>query len=165
MTQHQKYRIIRKLEGLEIREYLPCVIADVEIEGDRDSAPNQGFSPLFQYISSNKIAMTSPVLQEELPNHKWRVSFVMPTGSTLEELPLPANSQVTLRNSERHTAAAIKFSGKTTHATLPGHEETLRQLLGLNGLTANGAVRVARFDPPWKPPFARHNEMIIPVNS
>ena len=109
--------------------------------------------------------MTSPVLQEELPNHNWRVSFVMPAGLTVEELPLPANSLVTLRNSELHTAAAIKFSGKTTQATLPGHEATLRELLDLNGLVATGPVRVARFDPPWKPPFARHNEMIIPVNS
>ena len=163
MTQHQKYRIIRKYEGCELREYLPCVFADVIVAADRDSAQNQGFRPLFEYISQNKIAMTAPVLQEEIANHQWRISFVMPAGMEISELPIPTNSNITLRHMDAHYAAAIKFAGKTTEKTLEPYENLLRQSIETIGLEVIGSVRIARFDPPWKLPMSRHNEIIIPV--
>lgn len=163
MTQHQKYRLIRKYEGCELREYLPCVIADVIVDADRDSAQNLGFRPLFEYISQNKIAMTAPVLQEEVADHQWRISFVMPASMEISELPIPTNSTVTLRNMDTHFAAAIKFSGRTTEKTLQPYENLLRQAIETIGLEVIGSVRIARFDPPWKLPMSRHNEMIIPV--
>jgi hypothetical protein len=31
-------------------------------------------------------------------------------------------------------------------------------------IQSTGKVRIARFDPPWKPGFIRHNELVVPIN-
>jgi hypothetical protein len=163
MTAHQKYRIIKKYEGFEAREYLSCIVADVTVESDRDSAGNIGFRPLVKFISDSSIAMTAPVIQEEAGKGKWRITFVMPAGAELADLPMPTDSQVTLRTLPAHTAAAMRFNGRTTEATITTREKQLRELIELNNLQAQGTMRVARFDPPWKMPISRHNEIIIPI--
>lgn len=163
MTAHQKFDLMEKFEGFEIRNFLPCVVADVIVSGDASTAGNQGFRPLFNYISSNQISMTAPVLEEEITAEKWRVSFVMPDGSKIEDLPTPQGSTVTLRELASHRAAVLRFSGRTTQKVVLDHEAQLIKLMHTHGFTANGKARIARFDPPWKPPFARHNEVIIPI--
>ena len=163
MTETQKFEVVKKHDGFEIREFLPCVVADVMTDGNILTAGNQGFRPLFNYISSNKISMTAPVLEEELAPEHWRTSFVMPAGSKLEDLPNPTGSPVTLRELPAHRAAVLQFGGRTTPKSALQHEGKLRELMLAQGLTATGKARIARFDPPWKPPFARHNEVIIPI--
>lgn len=163
MTAHQKYRLIKKYEGFEAREYLPCIVADVMVESDRDSAGNIGFRPLVKFISESSISMTAPVIQEETGEGKWRISFVMPAGAELSNLPVPIDSQVSLRELPAHTAAAMRFNGRTTESTVTTREKQLRELIELNNLRAEGTMRVARFDPPWKVPISRHNEIIIPI--
>jgi len=39
----------------------------------------------------------------------------------------------------------------------------LERLLKRYDIEALGPVRIARFDPPWKPGFARHNELVVPA--
>ncbi len=163
MTAHQKFDLAEKFEGFEVREFLPCVVADVIVTGDVSTAGNQGFRPLFNYISSNQISMTAPVLEEEIDPEKWRVSFVMPHGSKFEDLPTPQGSLVTLRELASHRAAVLRFSGRTTQKAVVEQEAHLLELLRSHGFIATGKARIARFDPPWKPPFARHNEIIIPI--
>ena len=163
MTAHQKFDLTEKFEGFEIRNFLPCVVADVIVSGDASTAGNQGFRPLFNYISSNKISMTAPVLEEEIDPETWRVSFVMPHGSKIEDLPTLQGSTVTLRELASHRAAALRFSGRTTQKAVLDHEAQLIKLMQTHGFIATGKARIARFDPPWKPPFARHNEVIIPI--
>ena len=138
-------------------------MADVIVNSDYGNAANLGFRPLVTYISQNNIAMTAPVLQEE--NHKgsWTVSFVMPADAKLVNLPLPKSSSVTLRTIPEHTAAALSFRGFTSEATITKREAELREALKLSEIKASGPMRIARFDPPWKPAFARHNEVVIPV--
>ena len=164
MTEYQKFDLTEKFEGFEIRNFLPCVVADVVVSGNVSTAGNQGFRPLFNYISSNQISMTAPVLEEEIAPEQWRVSFVMPHGAKFEELPVPEGSQVTLRELPSHRAAVLRFSGRTTQKSVLDHEAQLLALLHTHRFVATGKARVARFDPPWKPPFARHNEVIIPIS-
>jgi len=163
MTESQKFELIKRYEGFEIRNFLPCIVADVVTEGDVATAGSQGFRPLFNYISANQISMTAPVLEEELDSKQWRVSFVMPSGSRFEDLPNPSGLPVKLRELPAHRAAALRFSGRMTPKSASTHEAKLRELLTARGFRANGKARIARFDPPWKPPFARHNEVIIPI--
>ena len=163
MTAHQKYRLIKKYEGFEAREYLPCVVADVIVEGDRDSAGNIGFRPLVKFISDNSISMTAPVIQEESGDGKWRITFVMPAGVALDDIASPSDPRIVLRALPAHTAAAMRFKGRTTESTVSAREKQLRELIDLNNLHAEGLMRVARFDPPWKVPISRHNEIIIPI--
>ena len=163
MTAHQKFDLVEKFEDFEILNFSPCVVADVVVAGDLSSAGNQGFRPLFNYISSNQISMTAPVLEEEVAFDKWRVSFVMPHGSKFEELPTPQGSIVTLRELPSHLAAVLRFRGRATQKVVLEQEAKLLKLISTHGFTVAGKARIARFDPPWIPPFARHNEVIIPI--
>jgi hypothetical protein len=78
-----KHTVIERAGNIEIREYAPMLLAEVDVEGDRGTAANRGFrllagyifggntsrasinmtSPVTQVPQSEKIAMTSPVVQ------------------------------------------------------------------------------------------------------
>lgn len=164
MTERQKFDLIRKHGKVEIRKYHPCVMADVTVNSDFTSAGNIGFRPLVTYISQNNIAMTAPVIQEEREASNWIVSFVMPAGMRLEDLPLPRDSKVKLRSIGEESAAVLPFSGMANESKIAEMESKLRATLTTEKLTAAGPLRIARFDPPWKPSFLRYNEVIIPIN-
>ena len=164
MTEHQKYRNIKRIGDVEIREYLPCVMADVVVQSEYKNAGNIGFRPLVTYISENKIAMTAPVIQERKDEKSWIVSFVMPADKELKDLPIPKNSKVSLRHSPNHFAAAITFSGITTWDKVNSKERELLSILETNNIKTIGKVQIARFDPPWKPGFMRHNEVSIQID-
>lgn len=140
-------------------------MADVFINASFSNAGSLGFRPLVTYISQNQIAMTAPVLQEEINKDSWVVSFVMPDGVTLSDLPTPKNQSVVLRRVNEHMAAALGFNGITSEEKIHQKELELRAELSREKLKAIGPMRIARFDPPWKPGFLRHNEVIIPIEA
>jgi hypothetical protein len=51
----------------------------------------------------------------------------------------------------------------TTTAKVQEKEVELRAALTKEGLTPIGALRIARFDPPWKPGILRYNEVILDI--
>ena len=165
MTEEQKYDVVRQLpnSNVEIRRYHECVMADVVVNAHYQNAGNMGFRPLVTYISRNNIAMTAPVVQEQKAAESWIVSFVMPAGTRLEDLPIPSNSEVKLRTIPQHEAAALRFSGVTSESKVASKEKELRQVLKRENIQPTGQIRIARFDPPWKPGFMRHNEVIFPI--
>ncbi|MFM2411668.1 MAG: hypothetical protein RLZZ587_1 [Actinomycetota bacterium] len=163
MTEQQKYDVIGRIGSVELRRYHPVVMADVVVDADYGTAGSMGFRPLVGYISRNNIAMTAPVVQEPTAQGSWIVSFVMPDGMSIDSMPRPAGSSVTLRDSPEHVAAALRFSGTTSTDRVTDKERELRQILAENNIIVNGQVRIARFDPPWKPGFLRHNEVVLPI--
>ena len=162
MTERQKYEVIQISDGIEIRRYLPYVAADVVINEDYDKAESMGFRPLANYIFSNNISMTAPVIVEEKSPESWQVSFVMPHGSKLSDMPTPANN-VKLRGEQEEICAAIKFNGNTSKNRIKKYEEKLLSYLKVQNIQKSGQLRIARFDPPWKPGIIRHNELIQPI--
>ena len=65
MTKQQEFKVLQTYEDFELRKYLPCVIAEVEVSAQYSTATSSAFSLLFNYISkgnksSQKIAMTTP---------------------------------------------------------------------------------------------------------
>lgn len=183
MTEQQAYRILDAQGNVELREYAPCVVADVVASGSAEQAGSAAFQPLFEYISganrgaeplemtapviqkpaSERLAMTAPVIQEAASPNEWSVSFVLPAGRSLSEYPVPSNPRVSLRAVPGETAAAIRWSGRWTASNIARRTEELRRAIAENGWKESGEPRWARFDPPWKPPFARRNEIVIPV--
>ena len=107
--------------------------------------------------------MTAPVLQESTDLSSWIVSFVMPAEMKLEDLPNPEGSKVTLRTLSEQLCATLGFNGITTTAKVQEKELELRAVLTKEGLTPIGALRIARFDPPWKPGILRYNEVILDI--
>ena len=183
MTEQQEYRVLRAQGNVELREYAPCVVADVVVSGSAEQAGSAAFRPLFQYISganrgaeplemtapviqkpaSERLAMTAPVIQESAGTDEWTVSFVLPAGRSLSDYPVPTDSRVSLRAVPGETAAAIRWSGRWTESNIARRTAELRQTIAEAGWEESGDPRWARFDPPWKPPFARRNEIVIPV--
>ena len=186
MTEEQKYTVERKFPKFEVRRYEACVFADVTVQADFQSAGSIAFRSLIGYISgsnepSKKIAMTSPVIQEsnsansatkiamtspviqESSKDLQIVSFVMPAGMTIDDMPLPTNSKVSLRQMPEQLVAVSKFTGRWTESAYERQLTQLRQQLDQDGMTEIGPPRYARFDPPWTPSFLRRNEIQIPI--
>jgi hypothetical protein len=105
------YTVIQSFQDVEIRDYPPMIVAEVEVSGERKEAINVGFRQIADYIFGNnspkrkipmtapvtqqageKIAMTAPVSQQ-LAGARWKVRFVMPQGYTLETLPAPTTTR------------------------------------------------------------------------
>jgi hypothetical protein len=168
VTEQQKYRVVKRLADLEIREYEACVLMQVRVYGDFMRAGNIGFGPLVRFISGNnesgqKIAMTAPVIQQPTANSEHLISFVLPAGMNPNDVPRPADSSVEMIAVPAHFAAARKFSGGWNEERFRGEGRELLNAVKSAGLEAVGAIYWARFDPPWKPGFLKRNEVLIKI--
>ncbi|WP_442543670.1 SOUL family heme-binding protein [Arthrobacter sp. KN11-1C] len=188
MTAQQPYQMVRSYDDFEVRRYPEHLLAEVIVEGTFKEAGNRAFRYLFSYISgenrskqkvamtapvvqdaaSEKIAMTAPVVQQgiatqayEAGKPKFRVAFVLPEGFTIENAPGPTDPKVYLRTVPESLAAAIRYSGRWSALSYQRHLERLKSALRAAGLTPAGTPRFARFDPPFKPWFMRHNEIVL----
>jgi len=171
MTAEQPYTTIKKYPGFEIRHYPSYVLIQVKTEGEFSRAANMAFSPLVSYISGRnetreKFAMTAPVLHAPEKDFKSHVvSFVLPEGVTVKDLPLPADAQVTVQNVDAHYAAATRFRGMASEGHFKSYGEKLEAEVKASGLEVDGDVFYARYDPPWKPGILRRNEAIIALKN
>ena len=172
MTKRQEFTVIKTYSEFEIREYAPCVVAEVKTSASYSDAGSSAFRSLFSYISqgnktAEKIAMTAPVItaqkSENLTEGKWFVSFVMPAGSTLADMPLPIDSKVVLRELGAEICVAVAFRGKATTALTAKKIAELRAAAEKQNVALSDETRIARFDPPFKPGFMQYNEIVIPT--
>lgn len=185
-TEEVPYTVERTLEsGVEIRRYDATVIAETVIDaGSYAEAGNEGFRRLAGYIfggnqgekkiamtapvamaadSGQKIAMTAPVAAERDSSGGWRIAFYMPAQFTLETLPVPLDSRVTLRSVPGRWVAALRFSGRGTAEQFAEHTTELTQALAGAGIETLGAPWTARYNAPWVLPLLRRNEAMIEV--
>lgn len=168
MTEQQKYRVIKRLDELEIREYEACVLMQVTVNGDFARAGSMGFGPLVRFISGNnqsnqKIAMTAPVIQEPVNDQRHVVSFVLPAGMHPDDVPVPSDAQVKMVAQPVHFAAARRFGGGWNEHRFQEEGKQLLNAANSAGLKPIGAIYWARFDPPWKPGFLKRSEAIIKI--
>jgi hypothetical protein len=124
--------------------------------------------------SSQKVRMTAPVLQQgplgaapadggASGEGAYVVAFVLPEGMTEDSAPMPADPRVRIRTVPGSTAAVVRFSGRGTESDVVKRLRQLQEALPAAGLRPSGPPRFARFDPPFKPWFLRHNEVIQDV--
>jgi hypothetical protein len=170
MTQRQEFKVLRTYKDFELREYLPCVLAEVKIAADYASAGTMAFGSLFQYISkgnkgSEQIAMTAPVIAaQNSDTNEWFVSFVMPAGSTLADMPDPNDPRVVLRELGAEICIAASFKGRATEELAQRKEADLRAAAMKENIEVSDETRICRFDPPLKPGILQYNEIVIPAN-
>jgi hypothetical protein len=180
------YEVIRRDGSFELRRYAGYIRAVVHVAASGYvQAGNAGFSPLADYIFGNnhasdriamtapvtagrasgeKIAMTAPVTASE-SNGDFTVAFTMPSGYSMEQLPKPNNPEVVLESVGPHVVAAVKFSGYMSDKSNAKAQAQLEEWMSAQGLTAAGEPVSAQYDAPWKLGFARHNEIMIPVEA
>jgi hypothetical protein len=172
MTQRQEFKTLTTYKDFELREYQPCVIAEVKVSAQYSNATSAAFASLFKYISkgnkgSEKIAMTAPVIAaqkgKQANENEWFVSFVMPSGSKFGHLPHPNDPQVILRELDAQTCIAASFRGRATQEVADKKIQELRAAAAKENIALSEETRICRFDPPFKPGFLQYNEIVIPV--
>jgi hypothetical protein len=172
MTERQEFRVLQTFRDFEVREYQPCVLAEVKVSAHYSTASSSAFSLLFRYISkgnksSESIAMTAPVIaakrSEGAGPNDWFVSFVMPSGSSFGHLPHPNDSRVVLRELGSENCIATSFRGRATEELAKAKIKQLRASADRENIVLSGENRICRFDPPFKPGFLQYNEIVIPV--
>jgi hypothetical protein len=126
---------------------------------------------------STKIAMTAPVTSERARNEQMEtaaplctmrcpgeyvVSFTMPSRfGSVEDLPAPKDSRVTLETVPPHLAVVERFGGYLNDEAVAKAVAEIEAWMGEEGLSAVGEPIAAQYDAPWKPWFARHNEVMV----
>jgi effector-binding domain-containing protein len=180
-VEQPKYRVISEQGNIQIREYSPVIVAEVQVQGEREEAISQGFRLLADYIFGNnkveqdiamtapvtqqsgqKIAMTAPVKQQGSDN-AWKVNFTMPSKYSMNTLPKPNNEKVTLRQVPSKKYAIIKFSGMGSNKNLASHEKELQEYISENKIQTISKPVYAFYNPPWTLAFLRHNEIMIEI--
>ncbi|MFA6174784.1 MAG: heme-binding protein [Kiritimatiellales bacterium] len=168
-TEETAYRVVEKEDPFELRDYAPCIRAEILVEGTLEEAGSKAFRPLFRYISGEnqthgKVAMTAPVAQQPAQD-RWAVSFMMPAAYTLEKLPEPENPAITLRQVPARRVAAVRYSGSWSEKSYLRSKSELEAWMRVRGFKVAGDPVWARYNPPFVPWFLRRNEILIPVDA
>lgn len=168
MTERQPYTVVRQHDGFEVRRYPAHTLAQVDVRGGFEAGAGAGFGPLFRYISGansggQAIAMTAPVLQQPRGEGAQTVSFVMPATMDEASMPRPRDPLVRTAAIGSRLVAARRFSGGASSARFSDQGARLLAAVRSVGLDPVGELTYARFDPPWKPGFLRHNEVLVEV--
>lgn len=115
-------------------------------------------------VNTEKIAMTVPVnTEQEEADGTYKISFVMPSEYTLETLPTPNDSRVTLKEVPSRKLAVKRFTWSAKESTVKKQEEALIAALSRDGIETVGAINIARYNPPWTIPFMLRNEVQVEV--
>ncbi|GAA1221871.1 hypothetical protein GCM10009655_21830 [Rhodoglobus aureus] len=109
---------------------------------------------------SQRIAMTAPVVQTGSGGN-YTVAFVLPATLSEASAPLPTSEAVSLRTVPERLVAAVRFRGRWSETSFEKHRDQLLSAVTDAGLAIVGDPWFARFDPPFKPSFLRHNEVLI----
>ncbi len=181
------HTVAHKAGAIEIRDYEPMILAEVDVSGDMASAGNRGFRLLARYIFGDnqspqgaegaridmtspviqarpeKIAMTAPVTQQPGEADGWRVAFIMPEEWSMDTLPRPGDPRIALRQVPARRIAVISFSGGPEEKRFARKAGELAAFLEREGYEPLGAPVYARYDPPWVPAFFRRNEVMIEI--
>ena len=173
------YVVTLSKNNIEIREYKPMITASVRVSGERKEAIRKGFRLVADYIFGNnaistKIAMTAPVeqresqkiattapVQQQLDGQSWEISFVMPKEYSINTLPTPKNSEVTLAEIASKQFVVIKFSGRNTDSNIEEYTNQLEKFAVDNSIQTIGSPKYAFYNPPWTLPFLRRNEVML----
>ena len=173
------YKVVQSEQNIEIRQYKPMIIAEVDVDGKREDAIRDGFRLIADYIFGNntveqnismtapvqqkeKIAMTSPV-QQQLAGKSWQISFVMPSEYSMESLPVPNNNRVRLKEILAKKFVVIEFSGSNSNENVIGHENQLMKYIKANQINIIGSPKYAFYNAPLTLPLLRRNEVMIEI--
>ena len=176
------YKILKKEQNIEIRQYPPLIIAEVKTAGSRQDAIGDGFRILADFIFGNnegekqlsmngpitqqqgiKIAMTAPV-QQEKTDTEWAISFIMPSKFSIDTIPNPINDRIKIIQIPSKRYAVITFSGRSTEANLTKHTNKLEIYMNGSSYSKVGNAKYAFYNPPWTLPFLRRNEVQFEIS-
>ena len=165
-TPELEFELERKIGDFELRRYHARVAACTLID-DLALAPalDHGYSRLASYIcGANR---TDEVIERIMPiliamqDGRYTVSFAMPPGRTLEELPQPDHPCIELRKIAAREIAALRFRGPATADNFSTHRGMLLRQVKEAGGTAHGSITFASFHSVTTLPILHRNELWI----
>jgi hypothetical protein len=178
------YKVITVEKPFEVRDYAPHIVAETIVEANLENAGSAAFKILFGYISGenrsrSKIAMTAPVSQQptgeriamsapvgQQPSegkNAWSVTFMMPSGYTMDSLPVPNHPAITTRQVPPQRMAVVRYAGFWNERGYRENKAKLQSWIRDHGYRIVGDPVWARYNPPFTPWFMRRNEILIPV--
>lgn len=179
-----QYQVVQQLDGAEVRQYAPYVVAQVLVDGPADQAGNAAFPILAGYIfGKNKgertLAMTAPVTQAAAPVRLemtapvtqtsapsgYVVQFVLPSAVTLATAPEPLDARVQLREMPAQRIAVVRYSGFWSQANYDEHLAKLQTALKEAKIAWTGEPVLSRYNGPMTPWFMRRNEIWLSVQT
>lgn len=178
-----EYRVVDRLGDVEIRQYESFIVASTKPRLAGNNGLGEGFRTLAGYIfggnqPSEKMSMTAPVLQQNhsgetlsmtapvvTTSQNMTMAFVMPTGRTLDDLPKPLTSDVSLQEVSWGLMAVTRFSGRGKQARFEAIEKKLLKEIERSGETVRGPTLYAQYNSPYAFPPLRRNEVIVPIGN
>jgi hypothetical protein len=177
-TEEPGYKVIQKLEDVEVRQYDTYAVAEVVVPGPAAKAGNLAFpilagyifgknkgerkfamtAPVTQAVEPVKLEMTAPVTQTAAPGG-YRVQFVLPKGVSMASAPEPLDTRVTLRDIAPNRVAVIRYSGFWSDANYDRHLAKLQDALRAADLVWVGEAVYSRYNAPFTLWFLRRNEI------
>jgi len=166
-TNEQPYSVIKKEKEFEIRFYPSVPIATMSSSAKSfKELGSEGFRKLAGYIfganqDNKSIAMTSPVSMS-IEDTASSMSFVMPSGYTLDNLPKPNDDAVKLSMSNEEYVAVISFGGFASDEDIQSYTEALKEILIKNNISYLGSFKYLGYNPPYQL-VDRRNEIVVRI--
>lgn len=181
------YKVTRKMNSYEIREYPEHIVAQATVEGSPWESMGNGFRIVAGYIfgwntTRESIAMTAPVVvQKKDSADVWEniamtapvlvttkdnsqiISFSMPSSYTLKSLPTPTDSRVKIVTVPTKKYAAMRFRWYRSDGRIKNMQEKLLSALHLDGIATQGNISYAGYNAPWTPPWMVRNEVLVEI--
>lgn len=171
-----EYQVLGRRGPLEVRRYPKLVVAETHVDAGFEDALNEGFARLASYLYGKNVkhesmSMTSPVVaqHEQLSmmapvttqpaGQGHTISFVMPSGRTVEDLPRPADIRVSVHELPERTLAVLRFSGRYDAKHVDEAMARFIKDCHERGLTLTSPPAFAGYDAPATLPLLRRNEI------
>jgi len=183
-----KYSVVYDKPTFQIRKYESFAVCSMMLVDQKAQQGPAGFQTLAGYIfgknvESEKMAMTTPVISSGMINaaeggalQPKKMSFVMPSSfweaEALSKAPTPVDGSVNLESkgggliANTDDVAVLWFGGYATKGEIDIRASEL-----LNCITLDGTYKIKdaevpylmQYNDPFVPPWARRNEVAIPV--
>jgi hypothetical protein len=162
------YTVKAQYENFEVREYEDLILASTTVSGDLENSRVEGFKKIAAYIFGEntlgqEIAMTAPVSTEQVKNSsndtEYTISFVMPHSYSMQDLPLPTDSQVRVLNTPQRKVAVLTYYGTVNETVVAEKMAFFASELEKAGYKYHGEMILTEYNPPFTPWFLRKNEV------
>lgn len=152
---------------IEVKQYPHYRSVTYHHQGDLTLATRMAFNPLFQHISSNNIAMTTPVEARYLQDSSWgetsaaEVSFLY---SQPEINPQTVDGDVMVKDTPGMMVVSIGIQGAYTWESYEIHLQQLKNWLQQHPeYEIVGPPRRLFYNSPMTPPYLKYSEVQIPI--
>tara|TARA_Y100000590_G_scaffold409114_1_gene500919 strand:+ start:770 stop:1291 length:522 start_codon:yes stop_codon:yes gene_type:complete len=162
-----EYALLNKEGNIEIRQYDEYIVAKASVESIYKDDNNM-FRTLASYIfggnkENKSIPMTAPVTTYE-DTDSYNMIFYMLDANDINEMPKPNGQDISFEKFNPGKCVVISFSWFTTDNRIKSYTRKLKKYISNNNLEQKSSFMVNRYDPPWRLPFMRRNEVLVQIN-